>query len=183
MIGALGVIISLIYLALQVRADARARKSQTLHEMAKSYSEVMASLSHHADLADIVFRANDDMSSLKDNEAMRCLMYYGQMWRTFEDAFLQYRRGHLEASFWQGYEGPLNWVAAGLAPRVTYAFFKSQGMFSAEFAALMDEKIASIPQGPGPRWLRGALAERQSPAAATAAAAPTAGGAATHSGG
>jgi hypothetical protein len=190
-VGALGVIVSLIYLGLQVRADARARRAQTMLEIERAYSDVMASISHHADLSDILIRAGEDMSSLTNAELYRFLMLQGQVWRAFEYAFLQYRHGHLKASEWQGFQGPINHTLALAQCRAAFRFWELGGNFHPEFAALVKAKLAAIPESRTTglfeairmQMMSVRAGENPSPAAATASAATAAGGAATHSGG
>jgi hypothetical protein len=176
-VGALGVILSLIYVGLQVRADARARRAQTLHDQSAAYTKVIESIIQHGDMAEIVIRGSADTSSLNEAEMLRYAMFFGAMFRAVEDAYLQYRRGHLEESVWRGMEGPLDSLgSAGV--RAVWSMYKSQGHFSREFVEFVDAKLTTIRERPLAELylsIATASAADDLPAAAASSSTPAAG--------
>lgn len=94
-IGALAVVISLLYLAAQIRAQNAQAKLAALHEMSNRFREV-TNLFASGDIADIFVRANDDFGAISDAESVRLIVLTTNLFRAWEEAFLEKRDGYLE---------------------------------------------------------------------------------------
>jgi hypothetical protein len=171
-VGDVGVFLSLIYVGLQIRGEARARRAQTVHQQTAAYNEILDTLAKSRELADIFSRGTRDIGSLDSVEAVQYQMFIGHMLRVFEDTYLQHKRGHLEQSVWQGLEVVIDSALATPGVRAVWQTDFSR-MFSKEFRQLVESKLAATPAPDIPGLLRAS-----SPAAATPAATAAAGGAA-----
>lgn len=99
-VGAAAVVISLLYLAMQIRAQVAQAKLQALHEMCKQFRDVTA-LFATPDISEIFVRANEDFDSLSDSESLRLIVLVTNLFRAWEEAFLEMTNGHLESSAWK----------------------------------------------------------------------------------
>ena len=99
-IGALAVVISLLYLAVQIRSQVAQAKLAAFHEMSRQFREVTALFSS-PDISDIFIRANKDFDSMSDAELLRLIVLTTNLFRAWEEAFLEMRNGHLETNVWE----------------------------------------------------------------------------------
>ena len=99
-IGALAVVISLLYLAVQIRRQVAQARLQSFHEMSRQFRDV-TELFASSDISDIFVRANKDFDSMSDAELVRLIVLTTNLFRAWEEAFLEMRNGHLEAKIWE----------------------------------------------------------------------------------
>ena len=99
-IGAIAVVISLLYLALQIRTQNAQARLSALHDMSDVFREVTSRFAS-ADIADIFNRGNLDFDSLTDTESVRLIILTTNYFRAWEEAFLEKRDGHLDKGTWE----------------------------------------------------------------------------------
>ena len=107
-VGALGVVSSLLYLAIQIRADARARRAAVIHEQSEAYSTYLRLVASDPDLSAVYFRGIHDFNSLERGDLVRFSAMLGHLFRIYEDNLFQLNDGVLDARVWQGLAGPVN---------------------------------------------------------------------------
>jgi hypothetical protein len=100
MVGAIAVVISLIYLALQIREQTNQSRLAAQHEVSSGIREV-SNLYASEDISDIFVRANKDFESMSDAELVRLIVVTTNLLRGWEEAFLEKRDGYLEAGNWE----------------------------------------------------------------------------------
>ena len=103
-VGAMAVVISLIYLALQIRAQTNQSKLAAQHEVSNGIREV-SNLFATEDISDVFVRANKDFDSLSDAELVRLIVAITNLFRVWEEAFAESRDGYLEATNWKSLSG------------------------------------------------------------------------------
>jgi|SRR6516162_1112902 hypothetical protein len=103
-IGAIAVVISLIYVALQIRQNTNAVRSataQTVHEhFAKWYHLVAAD----DELSQIVASGLRDYGSLSEQQRVRFIAAFMAFLSYSQNAFLKWREGLLASPLWLGWE-------------------------------------------------------------------------------
>jgi hypothetical protein len=99
-IGAAAVVVSLLYLAVQIRAQNKQSRLSALHEMSRILRDVTAIFATE-DMTDIFVRANQSYDSITDAESVRLIVLVTNFFRAWEDAFLENRDGHLDGSVWE----------------------------------------------------------------------------------
>ena len=98
-VGAIAVVVSLVYLALQIRTQNKQAKLTAIHEMSREHriaSEMMATGS----LSNIFVRANKDYHSITEAEAVQLVVFVTGLFRAWESAFLENREGNLDTNVW-----------------------------------------------------------------------------------
>jgi hypothetical protein len=140
-VGAVGVIGSLLYVALQIRAEARARQAATVHAQCEAYRSVLAMFAQDEGLARIHLRGIQDFGSLEGVDLVRFTSLFGLMFRVFEEAFFQRSERHFDARVWEGYEGP---IADLLAYPGVRAWWRTRSRwYGREFCEYIEAKLAN----------------------------------------
>jgi len=98
-LGAAAVVVSLIYLAMQIRIQNKESRLAATHEISVGFRESLSSFLD-SDLVDIFLKANKDVDSLTDNERLRLLIGMQRIFRLWEEAFHQFTAGRLDARIW-----------------------------------------------------------------------------------
>ena len=140
-VGAAGVIISLLYLAVQIRGDARAKRASTIHEQSEGFREVLLSIVDNPSVADLYLRGLKDFRSLTDAELPRFSSLLVLACRVWEDQFFQWTEGHYDQNVWRGIDASISDVCSmpGLQ-----AWWKTRShWYAQQFQAVIEEKIAS----------------------------------------
>jgi len=148
-LGAAGVIISLVYLAVQIRADARAKRASAVHEQSDAYRDFLQTLATDETLSGIYLRGLRDYGSLRDAELIRFTSVIGFLFRVFDEAFFQWQEGTLDSQLWQGFEAPMADMLA--YPGVKEWWSTRAHWYSAPFREMIDTKINSDIPLPIPR--------------------------------
>lgn len=99
-IGASAVVVSLVYLALQIRSQSTQAKLSSLREMSRELRGTTAMFADRG-ISEIFVRANEDYNSLSDAESVQLIVLTTNIFRAWENAFLESRVGNLDESVWQ----------------------------------------------------------------------------------
>lgn len=103
-IGALAVVVSLIYVALQIRQNTsavRSATSQTVHEHFANWYHLLAS---DAELAEMAVKGLRDYGSLSEAEKVRFIALFMAFLSYSQNAFLKWREKLLAPPLWLGWE-------------------------------------------------------------------------------
>ena len=84
MIGALAVVVSVIYLAFQIRDNTRASVVSVVQDAINAYSEQESLVASTPDLAHIILRGRASFSNLSPEEGLRFDSYYSVTFQVFE---------------------------------------------------------------------------------------------------
>ncbi len=84
-VGASAVVVSLLYLAVQIRTQNTQSRLSTLHEISIDFREATAKFANE-DIADISVRANKDFDVLSDPELHRLIVLTVGLFRAWEEA-------------------------------------------------------------------------------------------------
>jgi hypothetical protein len=105
-VGASAVVISLVYLASQIRIQNRESRAASVHQVIEGYRSSIGAL-HEPEMAEIWVLAINDYDSLTESQRLRFIIYLTVALRSFEDAYFQWREGRLESEIWHGLITPL----------------------------------------------------------------------------
>jgi hypothetical protein len=103
-VGAIAVVISLIYLAREVRSNAREMRRAAMRSTLDSLNRFTQQIAEHADLAELRDRGFVDFESLEGPDRTRFNSYMHAVFRTVEDVYYQHLEGHLDPRVWRGIE-------------------------------------------------------------------------------
>lgn len=99
-ISSLGVILSIIYLATQIRAQNRESRISSVHDINESFRNAITSFQDPV-LADLFARAKDDFEILSETERLQFISMIQGIFRVWEDAFHQYKEKRLPEHVWK----------------------------------------------------------------------------------
>ena len=100
LIAAFAVVVSLVYLAVQLKAQNRESRISSMHDIAVGYREVLGTMADGV-TADVLDKAIVDIDSLSQSETLRLIAGVGRIFRVWEEAFLLFEAGHLDERMWE----------------------------------------------------------------------------------
>lgn len=100
MVAALAVVVSLVYVALQIRAQNRESRIASVHELTEAYREAILSF-QDANVAAVFARGKSNFEALSETERLQFISLVHSMFRVWEDAFHQYRGRRLDERVWK----------------------------------------------------------------------------------
>jgi len=139
-VGAAGVIISLLYLAVQIRGDARAKRATMTHAQSQANAGFASILATGPEVAELYSRGVQDFAVLRGAELIRFSALMIHMFRLYEDQFFQWTEGDFDPHVWHGLDAAISDFCSlpGLQ-----AWWKTRShWFSEQFQALIEGKIA-----------------------------------------
>ncbi len=118
-VGAVAVVASLLYLAVQVRQSTKAQQTENYARAVDRISSMQATLSQDSEVSRIFATGVEDASNLTALEKIRFTWFLYEMFDAFEFMFHTYRSGEmpeevwqrwaLTVAFWMNFPGVLTW--------------------------------------------------------------------------
>ncbi len=106
-VGALGVVVSLVYLARQMSQNTTSVRAASFNSMTENSIRLLEPSFRDGDFADFLHRAERNPSSLSPNELVRWDAYMTAVYRHFGNLVYQYRVGVLDQQMWESYRDTL----------------------------------------------------------------------------
>ena len=103
-LGGIGVVASLIYLAYEVRKQSRSNRINAANELAGQWSNLMASIHDAPDLSAIWLQGLADFDELSAVEKLRFSSYFGRLMKITESLYTQSINRTLDKMTWRGFE-------------------------------------------------------------------------------
>jgi hypothetical protein len=103
-ISAIGVIGTLIYLALQIRTNTAESRLIAIGEISRDYTSALQHIAGDEKMTNIWATALADFESLPPEEQSRALMMHSNITRVLENAYIQFLEGRMPSKSWEGYE-------------------------------------------------------------------------------
>jgi len=101
MIGATAVVISLIYLAVQIRGQTDETRLAAMHDISVGFRQIVADFGR-GDVADLYVKGIDGVDAFSDQEMFQLIVAAQQAFRLWEEAFYLYEDGRLDGKNWDG---------------------------------------------------------------------------------
>jgi len=148
-VGAIAVVVSLIYLATEVRRNTRASRLAAMHSMSDSFNRWIQQIVEHPHLTEVYYRGIHDFESLQGPDLVRFSMIMTQAFRNSEENFYLQMEGHVGRSIWRGWEKTIHDVMG--YPGIQAWWATRSHLFSEEFAKLINQLQHTAKH---PRWYR-----------------------------
>ena len=103
-VGALAVVVSLVYVALQIRQNSGVSRSVAIQHWAVTSALEKSAIFSDPELAELVWRGFADFSKLDQIEQSRFRTYVIQTLNSFELLYFQLQNGTIDAKFFSGKE-------------------------------------------------------------------------------
>ena len=104
LVGAIAVVVSLLYVASQVRESTRQARRDATRELASRISDVSLAVATNPELGGLLVRGGADLSKLSPGDQARFRGLMNSLFRGFEQQFLLRREGALDDESWQAVE-------------------------------------------------------------------------------
>ena len=106
-IGTTAIVVSLIYVAVQIRQNTRATRLSAAQNISHELREVTASLANETETAELHLKGIANIDSLAPAEKHRFYILLSALYRVYENAYYQNREGALDPYVWEGVIGQL----------------------------------------------------------------------------
>jgi hypothetical protein len=145
-IASLGVLITLIYLAIQMRQNTKAVRLNTAHAVTEEFQEIFSLLASDQGLSEVFMEAaqNAELSGLS---RLRYNTFIGSTLRAYENAYLQNREQAINADHWAGLTRMMIDVTA--MPAFPNYWTDRKHWHSNGFQVHMDTNIVPVPAESG----------------------------------
>lgn len=139
LVGAIGVIVSLVYLAIQIRQNTRSVRAASFQEAVRDIIAITDTLAMDPELSRIYWKGLADFESLDADERRRFSSYFVSMFRRLENIVYQTRHGALEAGSWVGVRMTAMSLFARPGTRTWWA--QAEEFFSEDFRAYVEREL------------------------------------------
>jgi hypothetical protein len=103
MVGAVAVVISLIYLAIQIRSSTEATRTSTYQSVVSEFGHVNNVMAGSRGLSGLFARAMEEFETLDAEDKARVSQLFFVTFHNFENMYYQYLKGYLEEEVWIGW--------------------------------------------------------------------------------
>jgi hypothetical protein len=129
--GAVGVIVSLIYLAIQIRSNTRFTKVSTVSDSMNSFVQYFREVSSNRPLAELTLKGMADPSTLDPVESVMFTHHVSAVFMMWYKTFLQFESGLVGADFWRTCERDI--IGFCRSPGVQIVWEQIHPTFTPEF--------------------------------------------------
>jgi len=141
-ISAIAVVVSLVYLALQIRHNTVSTNAAAHHQYLVTQSSANHSITDNAEVCELIDKANTDFSSLTNPEMIRLQFVMYEQFNQWQFAFATGRKSLLEKELWDTFTRGYTQVAATL-PAIQRMWEICGSAYDPKFRAHVDAAISS----------------------------------------
>jgi len=138
LVAALGVILSLIFLAIQLQQNTKAVRASSIQNLVQILSATAQTAVDNEYLVPLMLKANST-ESLSAEERARLHFWFVMCFRRFEGVYFQKHWGLVDSAAIAGFERSNVSILASRSGRVFWEGAK--GIFNSEFVAYMDKQL------------------------------------------
>ena len=148
-LGAIGVIISLIYVSLQLRQNTKAVRSNAYQELSQTSLDLLSHLIQDPGMAELWGRGLDGGTQALDE--VETVRWHGMLLATFrhwDNLYYQLRNGMLEREIWRSYRTVIESYLP--YPGIVQWWDRHQEWFSEELQQFVNERLHTAPSAASP---------------------------------
>ena len=139
LLGAFGVIATLVYVTIQVRQNTLAVRTSACQEAIRDQALSMDQLNADADLNRIFYEGLKDLAALDINERRRFATYLTSALRRLENVLYQTQLGTIDPRAWAGIKEHMRFVFA--RPGAVEWWENAKNLFTPELVEFIDQQI------------------------------------------
>ncbi len=143
MIGGIAIIISLIYVGLQVKQATKAVRLNTAHDVAEDCRGIYALIAQDVAIADIWLRGLTSIETIQGAERTQFYSLLHTFFRAFDNAHYQMSEGALDKRQWESMAQQFFWLKD--FPGMLEYWRERKFIFSKEFQDYFDREVATVP--------------------------------------
>ena len=138
LVGGVAIIVSLIYVGLQIRHNASATRGATNQAFAAQYSELLLTLTQ-TEVREVYWRGLPGLSNLEGSEMAGFSGFMASIFRTYEAFYLEKREGRFDSEMWEGYTALFADLLSHRGPREYWELRRHQ--YSVAFGKVVDDEL------------------------------------------
>ncbi len=139
LVGGVAVVVTLIYLAFQIRQNTRAIRLSTSHAVAEDFRNMFGIVAEQTESAEAIFKGTMDPSSISGVEKARYWSFNHYFLYAFQNAYVQLTEGALDSRHWLGMKRMM--IDYTSVPGFREYWPTRKHWFSEEFQHFMDSEI------------------------------------------
>jgi hypothetical protein len=144
-VSSVAVIVSLIYLAVQIRQNTRATRASTYQSVVMHGGAMLRSLMENPELSDLLIKGGQFPGDLTPGETVRFASFASSVFRYFDSLYYHSRRGTMEQAQWSGFDRFLREVLVSKGLVAWWAEHKH--IFDAQFISYVDGVLTELHVG------------------------------------
>ena len=145
LIGGVAIIVSLLYVGLQIKQGTDATHAAANQAFSAQYSEMILQIAK-PEFREIFWRGITGLKNLQGSENAAFMSLMAAIFRTYETFFFERTEGRFTSKMWDGYAAQLNDLYNNEGVREYWALRKHQ--FSDEFAAFLESQSSTVEAKP-----------------------------------
>lgn len=103
LIAAVALVISLIYVGIQVRLGTKATQAATAQSYVDTMNGYVGLINSSRDLASVLYRGAPGFDNLRDDEVIKFCAFFDQCFITFQAFYFEWKQGLLAPELWDTY--------------------------------------------------------------------------------
>ena len=139
-VGAVAVVVSLVYLAIQIRQNTQTVRATAYHNISAQWANHLQSIADNAELSSLYFRGLADSRSLDAQESVRFSLLMASQFGLLEDVFHQHILGTIEDDWFKSRRRAISLVLSSPGGRSWWVGNKH--IFTHKFAHFVEEEFA-----------------------------------------
>ncbi len=144
LVGAIAVIASVAYLAIQIRQNTRSLRASAFHNLSNNIANFLGTVARDRELASIFMRGLARWRDLTPEESQRFVLLMMNLFSLHANAYHQHAQGALESEAYLGVRMTLARIAC--SPGGASWWRHAKHLFSPDFIALVDGDRARFQQ-------------------------------------
>jgi hypothetical protein len=148
-VGAVAVVVTLGYLAVQIRQNTRSVRASTNHALTEQRNQINFRLASDPSLAELALRGAQNRDDLEISQRYRHRLLMRAVFGSFEDNYVQYREGVCDTESWELAKVVHHPVI--VSPGVRAWWEHDRMIFRADFRSEIDAMLAAPQSGDADR--------------------------------
>ncbi len=146
LIGGVAIIVSLIYVGVQVRQNTKATTVSTSHAFLNLHATTLGPISVEKEFRDIYWRGLSGLSNLQGNETAAFTAWQMHTFRTWETFWYQWQEGVFDDRLWEGWQAQFTDLFQYAGTKEIWDARKHQ--LSEEFRTFVEQHISGADSKP-----------------------------------
>ena len=146
LISGVGIIVSLIYVGIQIRQNTKATKVTTSHAFIHLQDQLASHIMDRKGFRAIYWKGLQGLSNLEGIESVAFLVWMIQVFRAWEAFWYQWQEGAFDDRLWRGWEAQLKDIFGYVGSRDAWSMRKHQ--LSKEFRDYVDQHVIDAESHP-----------------------------------
>lgn len=140
-VGAIAVVVSLVYLAVQTRDNTRVMRSRATWDAQQSFVEVNETLGDGGFISDLIYKTLIEPYQLSDKEKYLAQRFYRSWFQRMEAQFALYQSGILDEEVWKLRRGYAKAIFNNPIAKECWEAEKTNSMFTEGFISSIDSAV------------------------------------------